>query len=80
MRVYLIALFALGLLINCIKNENCGEIISTNPCYNASLIDSTSLCTEEWNPVCGCDGITYSNACYATTTGITSWSMGECCH
>ncbi len=36
------------------------------------------MCTTEWNPVCGCDGNTYSNACVAAGNGINVDYAGEC--
>jgi hypothetical protein len=35
-------------------------------------------CLEIYEPVCGCDGFTYSNTCYATISGVLSWTEGEC--
>lgn len=36
------------------------------------------VCTMDWRPVCGCDGITYPNACSARAAGVTEFSAGEC--
>ena len=56
----------------CVENNFAG-------CIDESLIDPNMACTEEWDPVCGCDGVTYSNACYATFYGgVTSFEEGEC--
>ncbi|AUX21916.1 hypothetical protein SOCEGT47_024120 [Sorangium cellulosum] len=35
-------------------------------------------CTEQYEPVCGCDGRTYGNACIANSAGVSVASRGEC--
>ena len=50
---------------------NCG-------CIDESKISSDYNCDDYYEPVCGCDGITYGNECYAENAGVTDWIDGEC--
>ena len=36
------------------------------------------FCITLWQPVCGCDGVTYANACYAQKAGMSLDSDGAC--
>ena len=36
------------------------------------------VCTMDWNPVCGCDGVTYGNACGAKAAGVPRFTGGAC--
>ena len=48
-------------------------------CIDESIIEEFGVCIEIYQPVCGCDGITYPNSCYAANfNGITSYTDGAC--
>lgn len=36
-------------------------------------------CVDVFDPVCGCDSMTYSNDCYALRAGVAKWTPGVCC-
>lgn len=52
--------------------------LNTN-CIDSSLMDPSICCIDTYDPVCGCDSITYQNWCVATFYyGIDSYYQGAC--
>ena len=62
-------------IVSCSKDKDNND----EDCIDESLIDITSVCLEIYDPVCGCNGITYPNSCYASTfNGVKSFTKGAC--
>ncbi|MCG8311907.1 MAG: Kazal-type serine protease inhibitor family protein [Pseudomonadales bacterium] len=54
-------------------SATCGFADQTGTCQPIP-----DACIEIYQPVCGCDGITYSNSCFAATAGISVLHTGAC--
>ncbi len=66
----------------CYGNDMCApdEYCHFNSCdaETGICLPRPDICPELWDPVCGCDGQTYGNACEAARAGISLLHEGEC--
>jgi hypothetical protein len=54
-------------------DANCGRADAPGVCQ-----PQPELCPEIFAPVCGCDGVTYDNACFANAAGVSAETEGPC--
>ena len=59
-------------------SATCEKTKGGDDCIDRKKIDPNAVCIEIYEPVCGCDGKTYPNSCYAAKAGVTKWTPGEC--
>jgi hypothetical protein len=64
---------AAGLYCHYAIDDSCGWADAPGTCA-----EKPEVCTKEYNPVCGCDGHTYGNACEAASNGASVIHEGEC--
>lgn len=69
---YIISVLTVVFFISCSK-----EVPELEPC-NSHYPDPDCVCTFLFDPVCGCDGVTYPNPCVAECSGIYVYSKGKC--
>ncbi|MBI3308892.1 MAG: hypothetical protein HYZ79_05925 [Candidatus Melainabacteria bacterium] len=66
----------LGISLGDGKNDQC--ICPEQRTAKTCKTKRPDVCAEVFNPVCGCNGVTYGNKCEALKAGLRGFKKGEC--
>ncbi|PRY89601.1 Kazal-type serine protease inhibitor domain-containing protein [Mongoliibacter ruber] len=58
--------------------DNVPREVVDETCIDRSKINPDAACYMIYKPVCGCNGVTYSNDCIARNNGVVKFTEGEC--
>ena len=56
----------------------CSTEKKSDDCIDEDAIALEAPCIKIYDPVCGCNDITYGNTCEATNAGVLRWISGPC--
>lgn len=62
-----------GLFCEMTANPICGA-----PDQDGICVEIPNMCTRQYKPVCGCNGVTYSNDCLRRTARASKLKDGRC--
>jgi hypothetical protein len=71
-----------GIEAACRSNDDCAatELCATGLCEGGLGVcnERPTMCPDTDSPVCGCDGQTYQNGCFADMAGVRLARTGPC--
>ncbi|MCB0820550.1 MAG: hypothetical protein KDC13_08000 [Bacteroidetes bacterium] len=65
-----------GFLLLCLNSG--AQTFNQNTCQDTTLISNNPCYGTSYQPVCGCDNVTYRNECLAYANGLLNFTQGPC--